>query len=123
MTGEEIVCMILMLVFCVGFGFACLGIGAAAQRSEKPFGFWTHKEVKPEKIRDIPGYNQKNSMMWKRYSIWYFAAAFLQLLNPLHSIFAILAVILVFLACTVGIWLLIKTYQRILKNHEVSREP
>ena len=123
MTGEEIVSMILMLVFCAGFGFVCLGIGAAAQRSNKPFGFWTHKVVKPEQIMDIAAYNLENTKMWKGYSLWYFAAAFLQLLNPLHSFFAILAMIQVFLGCTVGILLLIKTYRRILKNHEVRREP
>ena len=123
MTGEEIFVMIVMEAVCLGIGLTCLGIGNAAGRSKVPFGFWIHKKVKPEEIADLAVYNPENGKMWKRYSLWYFAAALLQLLSPLHSFFAILAVGAVFLACTMGIWLLVKCYNRILKQYRVGQNP
>ena len=122
-TGEEIFGMIIMLMVCLGCGLACLGLGIAAERSRRPFGFWTGREVKPESLSDVGAYNRANGRMWKKYSLWYFAAALLQLLNIRDRIFGSAALICVFAACTLGLLWLVLTYRRILKRWEVGGNP
>ena len=111
MAGEVIWGLILMFGICIGCGAMIYGIGIWAEQSEKPFGFWTFREVKPESIMDIPAYNRENARMWKRYSLPYFAAGVLAFAS-----IAISAVLLT-LSCTVGIWWLVRAYQRIFRKY------
>ena len=114
MAGEEIWGLILMFGICIGCGAMIYGIGIWAELSEKPFGFWTFREVKPESITDIPAYNQENARMWKRYSLPYFAAGVLAFLSIMIS------AVLLTLSCTVGIWWLVRAYQRIFRKYSAK---
>ena len=119
MSGEEIFGLIVILGVCFGCGAMILGIGIWAERSKKPFGFWTFREVIPESISDIPSYNRENGKMWKAYSVPYFLAGFCGIcgiwLPWCHQI----AGVLVILACTLGILCLIWCYKRISRKYFV----
>ena len=97
----------------VAFGCAILfyGIGAYAQKLEKPMWFWSGIEVDPATITDVKQYNAENARMWKWYSLWYVAAGVAEIWSPIAD-----AIILV-LACTVGLAILIWQYNKILKKY------
>ena len=117
MSGEEIFGLIILLGCCVSSGAMFYGIGIWAEKSKKPFGFWTFKEVKPESISDISAYNRKNGKMWKIYSIPYFLAAFCGIGGIWCPWLNALAVSLVILACTLGIGWLIWYYKRVFRKY------
>ena len=117
MSGEEIFGLMIMLGCCFGCGAMIYGIGIWAEKSKKPFGFWTYKEVKPESISDIPAYNRENGKMWKIYSIPYFLAALCGIGGIWCPWLNALAVSLVILACTLGIGWLIWYYKRIFRKY------
>lgn len=99
----------------VSFGCAILfyAIGAYAQKLEKPMWFWSGTEVKAEQITDIKQYNKENGVMWKLYSLWYAAAGLAEIWNT------IVALIILVLSCTVGIVILVRSYQKIYKKYAV----
>lgn len=88
------------------------GIGFYAKKLEKPMWFWSGSEVPAYKIKDIPAYNKANGIMWCSYSVpfWISGVSFFW-----HRIFA---VVLLVLACTMGIIWLIRYYEKILKKYE-----
>ena len=98
------------------FGCALLffGIGIYAGKLEKPMWFWSGSDVDPKSITDIPAYNHENARMWKLYSLWYWAAGLLQLVNMT------LALIVLILSCTVGMAILVGTYMKISKKYSVE---
>ena len=102
--------------YCVCFGCAILfyGIGAYAQRLEKPMWFWSGTEVDPAAITDIKQYNKANSTMWKLYSLWYFAAGAAKLWDDT------LALVLLLLGCVAGIPQLICTYKAIERKYKAK---
>ena len=113
MTGEQIFGLIMIAGISFGCGAMIFGIGLWAERSKKPFGFWTFKEVKPEAISDIPAYNRENGKLWKLYSIPFFLAAALYVAGIRFPILQITSIILLVAACTAGIGWLIWQYKRI----------
>ena len=117
MTGEEIFGLIIMIWFVGGCGLIFAGIGFRASRSKKPVGFWTGKEVKPETVTDIPGYNAENARMWYWYSSPYFVSVLLSILGIWVEWANMAALGLVILACTLGLWWLIRTYKNIEKRY------
>jgi hypothetical protein len=100
----------------VAFGCALLfyGIGAYAQKREKPMWFWSGTEVDATKITDVAQYNAENAAMWKWYSLWYIAAGLAQIWSSIAY-----AIILV-LSCTVGLAILIRTYKRIFEKYSIQ---
>lgn len=98
----------------VAFGCAVLfyGIGAYAIRSKKPMSFWSGVAVDAATLTDVELYNQENGAMWKRYSLWYFAAG--------AAVFwsEIAFAILLGLSCSLGIGLLIASYTKIHKKYK-----
>lgn len=108
MAGKIIFCIISL-----GCGIMCYAIGAYAQKLTKPMGFWSGKEVKSTEITDITAYNKENAAMWKVYSLWYFAAGIAEIWNEY------VALILLVLGGTAGIFLLIRTYKKIYNKYKV----
>ena len=96
--------------------FACaalmFGIGAYAEKLEKPMWFWSGSEVDPVTITDIKAYNRENSRMWKWYSVWFWAAGALWIWNK------VAAVAVLVLGCTLGAGLLMGRYLRIEKKYK-----
>lgn len=106
MAGKIIMCT-------VAFGCAALlfAIGVYAQKRKKPMWFWSGSEVDASQITDVKQYNKENGHMWQLYSLWYFAAGFAGLWNP------IAALLFLVLGCTAGIALLIGSYNKICKKY------
>lgn len=94
-----------------GCGILFFAIGVYAGKLKKPMWFWSGTEVDASRISDIPAYNKENSAMWKRYSLWYFAAGLAQTWDT------ILSLILLVAGCTVGMVILVCTYSRIYKKY------
>ena len=109
MAGKIIWCI-------VSFGCANLffAIGVYAQKREKPMWFWSGSEVDASEITDVKRYNKENGVMWKQYSLWYFAAGLAEFWN------SIIALIFLVLGCTVGLVLLVGSYNRIYKKYRVQ---
>ncbi len=106
---ENLVFLIIMIPLAALF----TGIGLYAMGRKKPMWFWSGSEVKPWQIRDIPAYNRANGWMWIFYSLGFWAAAALSLLN------VPVAGILTALWCVGGIPALILTYNRIHNKYKV----
>jgi hypothetical protein len=106
MAGRIIGCV-------VYFGCTILfySIGIYATRIEKPMWFWSGTEIDPSTITDIREYNRANGRMWKCYSLWYFVAGVAAIFNNVAS------VVLLVLSCTLGIAILIATYNRIYEKY------
>ena len=109
MAGKIIGCI-------VYFGCAILfyGIGIYAQRLQKPMWFFSGTEVDPKTITDVGQYNRENARMWKLYSLWYWAAGALALWN------VTIAVVPLVLGCTVGMVILVATYNKIHEKYKVK---
>ncbi len=102
--------LVIMLLCCWGSGALFYGIGMWADRLKKPMHFWAGTEVDPKTVRDIPGYNHANAVMWKLYSIPYWIAG-------LCSFFSnALAGIVLMLACIPGLAFLFRQYHKIEKE-------
>ncbi len=117
MNGEQLFGLIMLLGVCFGLGIMIYFIAIWAERSKKPFGFWTFREVKPEAISDIPSYNRENGKMWKLYSVPFFLAGFCGMGGVWLTWLRTAALVLVILACTLGIGWLIWNYKRIFRKY------
>ena len=100
----------------VSFGCAILfySIGIYASKRSKPMWFWSGTEVKASEITDVASYNKENGRMWKLYSLWYFASGVAEIWN------SILALAFLLLGCSVGIALLVWSYQKIYNKYQGS---
>ena len=96
------------------------GIGAWADRMEKPMGFWSGSTVKAEWVRDIPQYNHENAVMWKIYSIPYFLCCVLNVFGLFYEVFTYISVGLLIAACFPGIFFLVAHYRKIEKKYIVK---
>ena len=107
-----------IIAWIVYFGCAILfySIGIYAQKLKKPMWFWSGTEVDASKITDVEQYNKENGVMWKLYSLWYFAAGLAQIWNPTVSI------VFLFGGCTIGLVILICSYNKIYKKYQYYRK-
>ena len=99
----------------VTFGCAVLfyAIGIRGQKRETPMIFWVETKVDASRISDVARYNEENAVMWKRYSLWYFAAG----LAAFWDILA--AMVILLLGGSVGIVFLIHSYNSIYKKYKI----
>ena len=117
MNAESIVAMVIMALCCFGTGVLCYSIAAIGKNSSKPMNFWAGESVDPRSVSDISGYNMECAQLWNRYSAPYFLAGALSCLNWLDEGFIMAAAFILFLAGTVGIWLLIRQYRKIERKY------
>ena len=106
-----------LIIWCItvfGCALLFLGIGVYAAKREKPMHFWAGSTVDESKITDVKAYNKENARMWMIYSLWYFASGIIYFWNE------IISVVLLVLACTVGIGILVATFTKIEKKYKVK---
>lgn len=105
-----------IIMWIVSFGCAILffAIGVYARKLKKPMWFWSGSEVDATKITDVKQYNKENGVMWQLYSLWYFAAGISEIWNP------ILALLFLVLSCSIGIVLLVRSYNKIYKRYSIQ---
>lgn len=105
------------IIWCItvfGCAFLFFGMGIYAERREKPMWFWSGSTVDENKISDVKAYNKENGRMWKIYSLWYFASGIIYFCNKGIS------VVFLVLGCTLGIGILIYTFNKIEKKYKVK---
>lgn len=105
------------IIWCItvfGCAILFLGIGLYAEKREKPMWFFAGTTVDEKKITDVKAYNKENGMMWKIYSLWFFASGMIYFWNEWIS------VLLLVLGCTVGIGILVATFTKIEKKYKVK---
>ena len=123
MNAESIFGMIILCLSCFGCGLLFLGLGKHAASKPTPMGFWSGSpEIKPEDVTDVAAYNFENGRMWKQYSIPYFLSGVFGILSGWNQNWSIGSVIFLALACTVGLWWLIRTYQKIWAKYAMKQE-
>ena len=105
--------IIIALIVYLGCAALFYSIGVYAQKSKKPMGFWSGKEVKASELTDVEQYNRENAVMWKVYSLWYVAAAVAAIWD------SVVSVVILILSCTVGFAVLVTTYKRIYNRYKV----
>ena len=55
MDNENLIGAIIMAVVCFGCGALFFGLGAYAEKAEKPMHFWSGSTVDPKRISDLYG--------------------------------------------------------------------
>lgn len=113
MTGEQIVALVVSLACYGGSAILFYGIGLWAARRKTPMHFYAGTTIDPLRVSDIPAYNRACGRMWKWYSVPFFLAALVSVPAVRYQWLHILGLILVALACTLGLWWLIRSYRRI----------
>lgn len=88
------------------------GIGIYAWKRQKPMWFWSGSTVDESEIRDIRAYNKANGIMWIVFSIPMWLSIFAVIWNGAA------AGVLIALDCTVGLALLVVTYNKIYKKYK-----
>ena len=106
--------MIIWSITIFGCAILFLGLGVYAEKREKPMHFWSGTTVDEKKITDVKAYNKENGRMWKIYSLWYFASGIIYFWNVGMAIAILVA------SCTVGMLILVATYNKIEKKYIVK---
>ena len=121
MDGERIFGIILMTflnLMCAGIFY---GIGVWAHKRKDPMHFYTGTTVDPRTISDIPAYNRENEKLWKTYSVPFFLCAACAFGSIWIEGLMTVSIVLLVLACTVGIGWLVWKYSKIHKKYQVSK--
>ena len=117
MNGALFIGALIMCSCCFGCAFLFLLIGIHADKSVKPVGFWSGKEVDPHSVSDVDSYNKENARMWKMYSVPYFLSGILSIPGGYHEGFIIASAVVLSLAALLGIPVLISNYRKIEKKY------
>ena len=117
MDNESVIGAVIMAVCCFGCGLTFDGIAMWAKKSSKPINFWSGTQVDPEKVTDIPAYNQANAVMWIVYSIPFWLAGLAGCFGFLGEVFTMISAVLLAVACIPGGFLLVWQYRRIEKKY------
>ena len=103
---------IIWYVTILGCAALFCGIGIYALRAEKAMWFWSGSTVDPSTITDVKAYNAENGRMWLLYSLWYWVAGIAWIWSEAVALIAL------FLGCSVGIVVLVRSYLRIEKKYK-----
>ena len=106
------------IIWYITMGFCAvlfLSIGIYSYKLKKPMWFWSGSTVLPEEITDVKAYNEANGKMWITYSLWYFASAIAEIWSSGVALALLIA------SCTVGMVILVVTYDRIYKKYSTKR--
>ena len=105
---------IIGFIVALGCGIMFYSIGTYAKKLDTPMWFWSGTKVDASKITDVKKYNRANSIMWKLYSLWYFSAGAAQIWSSIAYLIVLLG------SCSIGLVILVITYNRIYKKYSVQ---
>ena len=117
MDGEAVFGAIIMVLCCWGCAAIFTWIAIYARRRKDPINFWSGTKVDPLSVRDIPAYNRENSIMWLIYSVPYWICGGLSFFFGYGDHIALIACVMLMLACFPGIFILIRHYRKIEKKY------
>lgn len=95
---------IVFVMMCWICGAIFVLIGFSCFKKTEPTGFWSGVEVRKDEVIDVKGYNVANGIMWCIFSIFFWVSGILAIFN------SFVAVVMLIIACTVGIVGLILGY-------------
>ena len=107
MPGRIIGCFCCLLCALPFFYLAWEG----KQKNAAPLAFWSGDNSLKDKLKDIPAYNTEMSRLYKRHGRSFILYGILFLLSSPIGVVAIC------LECTAGLYILWKSYQRILDKY------
>ena len=102
----------IILIFCCflcAVPFICLGI--FGRKSKDPLSFWSGDNSLKSKVADVSNYNNEMGRMYLVYGCLWLFAALVGIFNE------IIAVLIIIIGCTLGIWLMYKKYKQILGKY------
>ena len=79
--------------------------------SKNPISFWSGDTSLQEKVKNVPDYNREMAAVYNKYAWCFAVAAMAGAAHPLAGVAVLVPV------CTVGIWLVYRTYKRILEKY------
>lgn len=98
-------------VSCLLCAFPFFVIGHFEKGSREPIVFWTGDESLKEKVKDVKGYNQEMSKLYKRCALTFVVTGVLCMIHMGVGAVCILS------KCTIGIYVLWKLYKNILSRY------
>lgn len=102
---------VIWIVCCWGCAGLFLGFALYMLKLKTPTNFWSGTIVKSEEVTDVKAYNKENSIMWSVYSIPFWICGLTGIIN------INVALVIMILACSLGIVLLIINYKRIQRKY------
>ena len=118
MEGAQIFGVIMMCFGGFGCGALYFWIGHWAESRKDPMHFYTGTTVDPKTITDVPAYNRENAKMWKQFSVPFWLCGLCAFGSIWLESLMTVSIIMIVLACTVGIGWLVWKYNRILKTYQ-----
>ena len=103
----RIICFLCFLICAVPFWV----IATYNKDSKDPISFWSGDTSLKDKVKNVSDYNREMAALYKKYAIAFFLAALAAVVHPLAGA-AIMA-----LDCTLGIFLVYRTYKKILNKY------
>jgi len=91
-----------------------IGLGIYSIKKKTPMHFYAGTTVKLEEISDVKAYNKANGIMWIMYGSTFILAAILAVFLG-----GMVGAIIVGLSSTVGLIVLLLTYQRIYRKYKI----
>lgn len=79
--------------------------------SKDPISFWSGDTSLKDKVKDVSAYNREMAALYNKYA-WAFAGAAVG-----GAVHPLIGVVVLALACTVGIFLVYRAYKKILKKY------
>ena len=106
MAGR-IICFISLLMCAIPFW----AIAKYGKDSKDPISFWSGDATLKEKVKDIAAYNREMAVVYHKYGWAFFAAA------VGGAVFPMVGIGIMALDATVGLWLVYRTYKKILQKY------
>ena len=101
---------VIMILCCVLCGLPFWILAAVGRKGKEPLNFWSGDESLKAKIEDVAAYNNAMGKM-------YFVYVSVFILSAVLAFFSMaVAVILLILNCTLGLFLIYKCYGRIVRR-------
>ncbi len=102
---------IIGLVCCILCAFPLFVIGHYNKNSREPITFWTGDKSLKEKVKDVQGYNEEISKLYRKCALAFVATGILCVIHLEVGMICLL------LESTLGIYVVWKIYRNILLRH------
>lgn len=100
------------LISCLMCAFPFLILSVYGKNSNEPINFWSGDMTLKSKVGDVKGYNKEMAALYKKCAAAFLIAGIGCLLLPVAGI------IMVCLDCTAGLYLVYRSYKKILGKWE-----
>ena len=100
------------LICCLMCAFPFFVLSVYGKNSNEPINFWSGDTTLKSKVRNIKEYNKEMAKLYKKYAIAFCLTGIGCLILP------VIGIIMICLDCTLGLYLLYRSYKKILGGFE-----